>query len=115
MIGTCDLLAPLRQYWGYDQFRPKQESIIRSILSGSDVAVIMPTGGGKSLCYQVPALVSGRTTVVVSPLISLMYDQAKQLEQMGIPTAVLNSSLSWQEQQAVQCGAQRGEYRLLYR
>ncbi|MGA9472467.1 MAG: DEAD/DEAH box helicase, partial [Terriglobales bacterium] len=66
-----DLLEPLRRYWGYSSFRPKQESIIRSLLAGHDSCAVMPTGGGKSLCYQLPAVVSGKTVVVVSPLIAL--------------------------------------------
>jgi len=69
-----DLLGPLKRYWGYDGFRPLQERIVRSLLDGRDVAVFMPTGGGKSLCYQLPALITGRTAVVVSPLIALMQD-----------------------------------------
>ena len=87
---------------------------MRSILRGKDVAVVMPTGGGKSLCYQLPALVSGSTAVVISPLISLMQDQAAQLKQMGIPAAVFNSSLSSGEQQRTRREASQGAYRLLY-
>ena len=109
-----DLHGPLRRYWGYDTFRPKQESIVNSLLAGRDVAVVMPTGGGKSLCYQLPALVLGRTAVVISPLIALMQDQAAQLAQMGIPAAVLNSALAPREQQQVMTSASQGAYRLLY-
>jgi ATP-dependent DNA helicase RecQ len=87
-----DLHATLREYWGYEAFRPKQQQIVEAILEGRDVAVVMPTGGGKSLCYQLPALVSGRLCVVISPLIALMQDQASQLAQLGIPAAVLNSA-----------------------
>src|SRR5229473_6531701 len=109
-----DLLSPLKRHWGYEGFRPLQERIVRSLLDGHDIAVVMPTGGGKSLCYQLPALILGRTAVVVSPLISLMQDQAAQLDQMGIPAAVLNSSLAPNEQgQVIRC-AVGGEYRLLY-
>lgn len=104
----------LKQYWGYDTFRPRQERVVRSVLEGRDVAVIMPTGGGKSLCYQLPALILGRTAVVVSPLLSLMRDQTAQLAQMGIPAAALNSNLSSAEQSQVIRDACRGEYRLLY-
>ena len=93
MTPEVDLLAPLRRYWGYDGFRPIQERVVRSILAGRDVCVVMPTGGGKSLCYQLPALAMGRTAIVVSPLIALMQDQAAQLAQMGIPAAVLNSAM----------------------
>ena len=84
------------------------------MLEGHDIAVVMPTGGGKSLCYQLPAVVMGRTAVVISPLISLMQDQAAQLEQMGIPAAVLNSSLRRAEQNQVIRRAIGGAYRLLY-
>ncbi len=87
---------------------------MRSLLAGRDVCVVMPTGGGKSLCYQLPALVSGRTAVVVSPLIALMQDQAAQLAQMGIPAGVLNSTMPPGEQSIVMRKARAGEYRLLY-
>jgi superfamily II DNA helicase RecQ len=80
---TCFLRCS--QYWGYSSFRPLQERIIRSLLGEQDTCVVMPTGGGKSLCYQLPALVLGETAIVVSPLIALMQDQAMQLAQMGIP------------------------------
>lgn len=109
-----DLHAALRRYWGYEAFRPLQERIIQSIVAGQDVAVVMPTGGGKSLCYQLPALISGRTAVVISPLIALMQDQAAQLAQMGIPAAVLNSTLPPQEQVHVMAEAKQGRYRLVY-
>jgi ATP-dependent DNA helicase RecQ len=114
MSMETDLLAPLKQYWGYSTFRPLQERIVRSLLAGRDTCVVMPTGGGKSLCYQLPAVVSGGTAVVISPLIALMQDQATQLAQMGIPAAVLNSTLSDAEQLAVMSKAQDGVYRLLY-
>ncbi len=114
MSTETDLLAPLLRYWGYDSFRPLQEQIVRSLLAARDTCVVMPTGGGKSLCYQLPALVLGRTAVVISPLIALMQDQAAQLAQMGIPAAVLNSSLSSEQQSAVMRKARDGEYRLLY-
>ena len=114
MTPETDLLAPLRSYWGYSSFRPLQERIVRSLLAGRDTCVVMPTGGGKSLCYQLPAVVSGRTAVVVSPLIALMQDQAAQLAQMGIPAAVLNSTLSDQQQSSVVKQARAGAYRLLY-
>jgi ATP-dependent DNA helicase RecQ len=111
---AIDLHEPLRRYWGYDEFRPLQQRIIQSILGGSDTCVVMPTGGGKSLCYQLPALISNRTAIVISPLIALMQDQAAQLKQMGISAAVLNSSVAWQEQSNVMSKAAQGAYRLLY-
>ena len=87
---------------------------MRSLVAARDTCVVMPTGGGKSLCYQLPALVLGQTAVVISPLIALMQDQAAQLAQMGIPAAVLNSSLSNEQQSLVMRKARDGEYRLLY-
>ncbi|HVI07059.1 MAG TPA: RecQ family ATP-dependent DNA helicase [Candidatus Binatia bacterium] len=114
MIVDTDLLTPLKRYWGYSAFRPLQERIVRSLIAGHDTCVVMPTGGGKSLCYQLPAVVSGRTAVVISPLISLMQDQAAQLAQMGIPAAVLNSTQKDAEQSAVMKQAREGAYRLLY-
>ena len=114
MTPEADLLTPLRRYWGYSAFRPLQEKIVRSLIAGHDTCVVMPTGGGKSLCYQLPAVVSGRTAIVISPLIALMQDQAAQLAQMGIPAAVLNSSLTFGEQSQVVRKAQEGAYRLLY-
>jgi ATP-dependent DNA helicase RecQ len=91
-----------------------QERIVESLLGGSDVAVIMPTGGGKSLCYQLPALALARTVVVVSPLIALMQDQVAQLGDMGIPAALLNSSQAPEEQREVMRAAEQGAFRLLY-
>ena len=109
-----DLYAALKRYWGYDSFRPMQERIIQSLLGGADVAVVMPTGGGKSLCYQLPALALDQTVVVISPLIALMQDQVAQLGDMGIPAALLNSSQPPDEQRAVMRAAQQGAFRLLY-
>src|SRR5882724_4154349 len=114
MTSATDLLIPLRRYWGFDSFRPLQELVVRSLMAGHDSCVVMPTGGGKSLCYQLPALVSEKTAVVISPLIALMQDQAVQLAQMGIPSAVLNSSLAGQKQSLVMREAENGQYRLLY-
>src|SRR6202521_3818992 len=110
-----DLLTPLRRYWGYDAFRPLQERIVRSLLAARDACVVMPTGGGKSLCYQLPAAMSvDKTVIVVSPLIALMEDQVAQLGQMGIPAALLNSSISPGQQGRVIDKARAGGYRLLY-
>ena len=114
MATGTDLLTPLRRYWGYSSFRPLQERVVRSLLAGRDICVVMPTGGGKSLCYQLPAVISGRTVVVISPLIALMQDQAAQLAQMGIPAAVVNSAVSDEQQSKVMREARDGAYRLLY-
>ncbi len=113
-MPETEILSTLRRHWGYDSFRPLQERIVRSLLDGRDSCVVMPTGGGKSLCYQLPAVMLGRTAIVISPLIALMQDQAAQLAQMGIPAAVLNSSLASEKQNQVMRKAAEGEYRLLY-
>ena len=85
--ATPDLLESLRRYWGYSEFRPLQEKIVRSLLGGRDTCVVMPTGGGKSLCYQLPAAaLSAQTVIVISPLIALMKDQVEQLTAAGIPS-----------------------------
>ena len=109
-----DLHGTLREFWGYELFRPKQQEIVESILAGHDVAVVMPTGGGKSLCYQLPAIVSGRLCVVVSPLIALMQDQASQLAQLGVSAAVLNSSQEQEDRKEVFRKLYRNELKLLY-
>src|ERR1700722_18832225 len=114
MTPETALLTPLRRYWGYDSFPPLQERVVKSLIAGRDTCVVMPTGGGKSLCYQLPAVVSDRTVVVISPLIALMQDQSTQLAQMGIPAGVLNSTLSDQQQSSVMRQAREGTYRLLY-
>jgi ATP-dependent DNA helicase RecQ len=114
VTASRDLLDSLQRYWGYSSFRPLQEQIVGSLLGGHDVCVVMPTGGGKSLCYQLPALALGKTVIVVSPLIALMQDQAAQLAQMGIPAAVLNSMMAGEEQARVMRRARSGEFRLLY-
>ena len=115
MIPQEDVLAALRRYWGYSSFRPLQERIVRSLLDGHDACVVMPTGGGKSLCYQLPAaLLEEKTVVVVSPLIALMQDQVMQLGQMGIDAALLNSSITEEQQSQVIANAREGRYRLLY-
>ena len=114
MTSEAELLTTLRRYWGYSAFRPLQERIVRSLLAGRDTCVVMPTGGGKSLCYQLPAVLLEKTVVVISPLIALMQDQAAQLAQMGIPAAVLNSTVSGDAQNRVMRQAEQGAFRLLY-
>jgi ATP-dependent DNA helicase RecQ len=89
----------LKETFGYDEFRPMQEDVISNVLAGSDTLAIMPTGSGKSLCYQIPALIFDGLTIVVSPLISLMQDQITQLEELGINAVVLNSAISYDEYQ----------------
>src|SRR5260370_9840592 len=105
----------LRHYWSCEAFRPGQEAIVRSIAAGRDACVVMPTGGGKSLCYQLPAVLdSGRTAGVISPLIALMQDQVAQLEQIGVPAAFVNSALTGQDRIRTPERAAAGEYRLGY-
>ena len=109
------LAEALRRYWGYASFRPRQEEIIRAIGAGRDVCVVMPTGGGKSLCYQLPAaLAEGRTAVVISPLIALMQDQVAHLTQIGIPAVFLNSAVLASERSEIKRRVANGEFRLLY-
>ena len=109
-----DKYEALKQYFGYDSFREGQESLIDGILAGRDTLGIMPTGAGKSICYQVPALVMGKITLVISPLISLMKDQVSALNQAGVHAAYLNSSLTFsQYRKALQYAAQ-GRYTLIY-
>src|SRR3712207_4424928 len=103
----------LRRYWGYPDFRPGQDQAIRNVLSGGDSLTIMPTGGGKSLCYQVPATLLPGVTLVVSPLISLMKDQVDGLEAAGVPASFINSTLPAGEMAAQMDAARSGEVKLL--
>ncbi|MFY0742818.1 DNA helicase RecQ [Solibacillus silvestris] len=107
-------LQHLKTNFGYDSFRPGQTQIIDNVLNNNDTLVIMPTGGGKSLCYQIPALCIEGTTLVISPLISLMKDQVDMLVSSGISAAYINSSLSYEEVQNVMYGVQSGKIKLLY-
>jgi len=109
-----DLLAPLKQYFGFASFRPLQEEIIRDSLAGKDVFALLPTGGGKSLCFQLPALVKHGLTVVISPLIALMKDQVDALQAGGVAATFLNSSLTADESRARLRSLHNGEFRLLY-
>src|SRR5205085_1660451 len=115
MNSNSPILTALQRYWGYDSFRPLQERIVSSLMTGRDTCVVMPTGGGKSLCYQLPAaMLPDKTVVVISPLIALMQDQMAQLSQMGISAGTLNSSLPSDEQSRIQREAATGKLRLLY-
>lgn len=104
----------LKKYFGYDTFREGQEEVIDGILSGRDILGIMPTGAGKSLCYQIPALMMGGITLVISPLISLMKDQVSALNQAGILAAYLNSSLTVNQYYKVLNLAKTGRYPIIY-
>ena len=114
--GTAQQI--LGEVFGYTAFRGPQQDIIGHLIAGGDALVLMPTGGGKSLCYQVPAIVRQRAglgvTLVVSPLIALMHDQVGALHEAGVAAAFLNSSQSLEQSQEVQGRLQRGELTLLY-
>jgi len=109
-----DAREALRKHFGFREFLDGQEQVMASILSGRDTMVIMPTGGGKSLCYQLPAMVMDGITVVVSPLIALMKDQVDALERRGIPATLINSSLTLAEQMQRIDGLRNGEFKLVY-
>jgi ATP-dependent DNA helicase RecQ len=109
-----ELRSALKRYFGFTSFRPLQEEIIRDALAGRDVFAVLPTGGGKSLCFQLPALVRPGLTVVVSPLIALMKDQVDALKAAGVPATFLNSSLAAGESRPRLRGLHNGEFRLLY-
>src|SRR3954452_7933724 len=106
--------ALLRRVFGHPGFRGAQEAIVAHVAGGGDALVLMPTGGGKSLCYQLPALLREGTAVVVSPLIALMQDQVAALKQLGVRAAFLNSSQDAQEASAVKRALRMGELDLLY-
>ena len=104
----------LKRVFGYDAFRGQQADIVQHVAAGGDALVLMPTGGGKSLCYQIPALLRSGVAVVVSPLIALMQDQVAALHEAGVRAEFLNSTMSWPEAQAVERRARAGELDLLY-
>src|SRR4051794_36640754 len=112
---TMAQLRPLiAQHWGYSELRPLQTEAMQAVLDGQDSLVVLPTGGGKSLCYQAPAMLLGGTTVVVSPLIALMKDQVDSLHACGIPAVALNSTLSAVERTAYEMDLLQGAVRLLF-
>src|SRR5579872_857664 len=104
----------LRTTFGFEEFRPGQSEIVAAVLEGADVLAIMPTGSGKSLCYQLPALLRDTVTVVVSPLIALMRNQVAQLKSYGIAAASLNSANDFAQNQEINAQLGRGELRLVY-
>lgn len=113
-VGFTGIQEILRQYWGYDAFRPFQRDIILSILAGQDTLAILPTGGGKSVCFQVPALALEGTCLVISPLIALMNDQVEHLKRKNIPAAALTSNLNYRESELVLENFVNKHYKLLY-
>ena len=114
MHSTADALTSLRQHFGFDNFREGQREVIDAILAGKDAVVVMPTGSGKSLCYQLPALMLDGATVVVSPLIALMKDQVDALVSRGLPATFVNSSIDEREQRARIDGLRRGHFKVVY-
>ena len=104
----------LQNTFGFNQYRPPQEEVVNTLLEGQDALVIMPTGGGKSLCYQLPAIVRPGVGVVISPLIALMQDQVDALSQAGVRSSYINSSLSFDEMRLVEQALMAGELDLLY-
>lgn len=108
------LTSVLKKYFGYESFRSLQAKVINSVLDGEDTLVLMPTGGGKSMCYQLPAIVLSGVTLVISPLIALMKDQVDSLERKKIPSAFINSSLSFMEIKKVKSDVVSGEIKILY-
>ena len=104
----------LKKYWGYENFRPGQENIVKDVVSGKDVLALLPTGGGKSLCFQLSGIIRGGVTLVISPLISLMQDQAKQLEEKGLKTACIYSGMSYREIDNTLDNVRFGDYQFLY-
>ncbi|RIK40275.1 MAG: DNA helicase RecQ, partial [Chloroflexi bacterium] len=106
--------AQLLRVFGFSTFRPLQHEIVRALVDGEDVFVLMPTGGGKSLCFQLPALLLGGLTVVVSPLIALMKDQVDGLEALGVPATFINSSLPPREIQRRQQAIAKGSIKIVY-
>ena len=104
----------LQRYWGYAAFRPLQQDIINSVLEGKDSLALLPTGGGKSVCFQVPALVKEGICIVVSPLIALMKDQVQALKKRGVSAASMDSSLSGEEMAEVRSKLRNGELKILY-
>src|SRR5687767_1236010 len=111
---ACRAREVLKRYFGYPDFRPGQLEVVTAVMRGRDAMVVIPTGGGKSLCYQVPALAMGGLTVVLSPLISLMKDQVDALSRRGVRATYLNSSLPALEQHERLVRVMRGEVDLLY-
>ncbi|MEO7253233.1 MAG: DEAD/DEAH box helicase, partial [Casimicrobium sp.] len=107
-------LATLKRVFGFDAFRGAQEAIVATVVNGGDALVLMPTGGGKSLCYQLPALLRDGVGIVVSPLIALMQDQVDAMKQVGVAASFLNSSLSMEEANRVERDMRAGKLKLVY-
>ncbi|MBO5821811.1 MAG: DEAD/DEAH box helicase, partial [Lentisphaeria bacterium] len=109
-----NLESLLLRHFGFESFLDHQKEVVEDIVSGNDLCVVMPTGAGKSLCYQLPAMIKDSYTLIISPLIALMADQVAALQKRNIPAAFINSSISFQEQLAAVRAAEAGNLKLLY-
>src|ERR1044072_2269303 len=114
MHSLTDAIASLQKHFGFEDFREGQREVIGSILEGKDAVVVMPTGSGKALCYQLPAMILDRVTLVVGPVIPLIKDEVDPLLARGLPATFINSSISEQEQRARIESLRRGEHKLVY-
>src|SRR3712207_4702543 len=114
MAHIEEALSALREHFGFDDFREGQREVIESVLEGHDTVVVMPTGGGKSLCYQLPALMREGATLVVSPLIALMKDQVDALHARGLPATFINSSIDFEERKERINSLRDGRLKLVY-
>ena len=113
-MSNPSVLQTLHDVFGYSSFRGEQQAVVEHVTSGGDALVLMPTGGGKSLCYQLPALLRAGVAIVVSPLIALMQDQVDALKQLGVRAAFLNSSQDAEEARAITAQLMRGELQIVY-
>lgn len=113
-INLQDVKAALKRFWGYSDFRPPQDAIVQTLLAGRDALIVMPTGGGKSICFQLPALLQPGLTLVVSPLVALMENQVQEVTERGIPAALLHSQLSNQQRRQTFWQLERQRLKLLY-
>lgn len=109
-----DIHAVLKKYWSYDAFRPMQQEIISSVMEGKDTLALLPTGGGKSICFQIPGIILGGTTLVVSPLIALMNDQVNHLKKRGLSAVAISSAMSFKEIDIALNNAALGHVQFLY-
>ena len=117
LLQISDQMTPheiLKEYWGYDSFRPKQEEIVRTALEGRDVLAILPTGGGKSVCFQVPAMIREGVAIVVTPLIALMKDQVQNLNDRGIKALCIHAGMGRREVELALNNAAYGDFKFLY-
>ena len=113
-VAWGEVLQAFQQIWGYSDFRPPQDAIVKALLEHRDLLVVLPTGGGKSVCFQLPALLQSGLTLVVSPLVALMENQVQELREKSLPAATLHSQISPPERRKTLSALDRGQLRLLY-